>query len=748
MSGLLNHWKRIALTLLPLVFALLHASGLLPLPVLTRLDEIIYDSRLRATMPKVVDERLVILDIDEKSLAEMGRWPWSRNKLAQLVTEVFDRQKAAVMGFDVVFAEPDESSGLKRLKQLATNELRDQPGFGNRLAKLEPQLDYDAAFAQALRGRPVVLGYYFSSDQQSRTSGTLPQPAVTQEAMKGRSVRLTSWNGYGSNIETLAAAAPVAGFFNSITDPDGVVRALPMLGEFKGNYYESLSLAVFRLIAGNPDVEPGFPKDHFLPRSYRALENLTLNKSGMSFSIPVDDRVSALVPFRGKGGPVAGTYQYISVSDVLNQRLAPGSLQGKVVLVGTTAPGLLDLRVTPVGETYPGVEAHANMISGLLDGKLLVRPDYAVGYDVVILLLLGGVLATLPRLSASRTVLVTVVALIVAVSLNSWLYLSAGLVLPLAAALAMTLSGFALNMSFGYFVESRTKRELAKLFGTYVPPELVDVMLKDPENYSMRAQSKELTVLFCDMRGFTNLSERLEPTQLQSLLNSVFNRLSQVISDHHGTIDKYMGDCVMAFWGAPVDQPNHAQLAVQTARALATEVAKINQSHIISGLPPIGVGIGINTGLMAVGDMGSEVRQAYTVIGDAVNLAARLEGLSKVYGTPIVVSEATRNSCSGMVWQELDLVRVKGKENAVSIYCPVCDKAELNENLQDEMKLWTQVLSAYRYQDWESCEVLLFNLQRTSPEKSLYALYAERVASLKLLPNDPQWDGATRFETK
>lgn len=748
MSELLKHWKRVAVTLLPLLFALLHASGVLRLEVLSRLDEIIYDARLRATMPKTQDERIVILDIDEKSLAEVGRWPWGRNKLAQLVDEVFETQKAAILGFDVVFAEPDESSGLKRLKQLAANELRDQPGFGDRLQNLQASLDYDALFAKSLKSRPVVLGYYFSSDRQGRTSGALPAPVMTQKAFQGRQGRFTAWDGYGSNIETISQAAPVAGFFNSITDNDGVVRSLPMVGEFKGAYYESLSLAMFRMIAGSPQVEPGFPREQFLPRSYRALESLVLKRPNQSFAIPVDDKVAALVPYRGRGGPAGGSYQYISATDVLHKKLAAGSLQGKIVLVGTTAPGLLDLRVTPVGETYPGVEAHANMISGLIDGKVLVKPDYAIGYDVLILLVLGLVMALLPRFGAAKAVLVVVSALVMVSALNTWLYLGYGLVLPLASALVMVICGFALNMSYGYFVESRSKRELAKLFGTYVPPELVDVMVLDPSNYSMRAQSKELTVLFCDMRGFTKMSEHMEPSQLQALLNAVFNRLSRIIRQHNGTIDKYMGDCVMAFWGAPVELPNHAELAVRAAMALSAEVKQINLEHQKAGLPEIGVGIGLNTGVMAVGDMGSEVRQAYTVIGDSVNLGSRLEGLSKTYGVDMVVSESTRKACPAVVWQELDKVQVKGKEAAVSIFYPICTKALLSDAQRQELQLWAQALKAYRSQDWDACELALLNVRRMNDKKFLYALFADRIHALKQLPQHSQWDGVTRFETK
>ena len=749
MGLLARHWPRIAITLAPLVFALLHAVGALPIGFLTRLDAILYDARLRASMPRTLDPRVVIVDIDEKSLAEVGRWPWARNRLAAMVDELFDRQQAAIVGFDVVFAEPDDSSGLRRLRELAEGELKETAGFHQRLAQLQASLDYDATFARSLEQRPVVLGYYLTSDRDGRRSGVLPKPVMQRENLQGRPVAFYSFDGYGANIPQLARAAPAAGYFNSITDSDGVVRSIPLVAEHGGAYYESLALAMFRLMAGEPAVEAGFPRDGFVGRGYGGLESIVLKLGPRQLAIPVDDKVATLVPFRGPGGAAGKSFRYVSASDLIAKRLPAGELKDKIILVGTTAPGLLDLRVTPVAETYPGVEMHANLISGLLEGRLYVKPDYAMGYEVVVLLVAGLALAfLLPLLTATVAVLVSggVIALLLA--LNYWLFAAHGLVMPLAAGLAMAGTAFALNMSYGYFVESRSKRELANLFGTYVPPELVDEMVKDPDSYSMKAASKELTVMFCDMRGFTAMSEKMEPTQLQELLNAVFSRLTDIIRANRGTIDKYMGDCVMAFWGAPVDTPNHAELAVKSAVAMSRAVHAINEEHRAQGIPEIGVGIGINTGTMCVGDMGSDIRRSYTVIGDAVNLGSRLEGLSKVYGVDIVVSEAARQQARDFAWQELDRVRVKGKEQAVGIFYPVAPAQDLDPATADELKCWTAFLKAYRAQDWDQCDLQLLNLQRLGAKKYLYDLYSERVTSMRLLPFDPGWDGATNFDTK
>jgi adenylate cyclase len=749
MKTLAKHWPRIAVTLIPVVFALLHAVGVMRMGVLQRLDDIIYDARLRATMPQSLDERIVIVDIDEKSLGEVGRWPWGRNQLAQLVDTLFEQQQIALMGFDVVFAEADHSSGLFRLTELANNEFKDQPGFSERLRQLEPTLNYDAAFVKSLEKRPVVLGYYFTSDRDGRVVGTLPAPVMSKEQLQGRSVRATSWTGYGANLDAMSKAAALSGHFNPIVEGDGVVRSLPLLAEYKGQYYESIALAMFRVLAGLPSIAPGFSNERYLSRDFQGMDRVLLKQGEKSLSIPVDERVATLVPFRGAGGPAGGSFRYISATDILAHRLPAGSLKNKIVLVGTTAPGLLDLRVTPVGEAYPGVETHANLISGLLDGKVLLKPDYALGYEVFVLALSGLILAAwLPLLSAPRAVLLSVGMLATVASINFWMYASYGLVLPIASALVMGVMAFGLNMSYGYFVESRSKRELAQLFGTYVPPELVDEMVKDPDSYTMQASSRELTVMFCDMRGFTKMSESMEPVQLQALLTDVFSRLTSVIRSNRGTIDKYMGDCVMAFWGAPVETADHAQLAVKSAMEMAHAVREINQIHRTRGLPEIGVGIGLNTGTMCVGDMGSNIRRAYTVIGDAVNLGSRLEGLSKAYGVDTVVSESTRNLAPDYAWQELDRVRVKGKAQAVAIFWPMAPVAQLGEDAANELKTWATFLKAYRAQKWDQTDVLMINLMRMNSKKFLYQLYAERVASMRLLPFDPDWDGATNFETK
>ena len=738
-----RHLIRIALGLaLGLVF-LGHSARVYQIPLLNTLDAFVYDSRLRLTTPGGVDERIVILDIDEKSLAEVGRWPWSRDKMAALADRLFDQYGIAILGFDVVFAEADNSSGLTSLENMAANELKGDAGFQSALSGLRRTLNYDLRFAEALHKRPVVLGYYLNADPSQRT-GVLPEPVLPAGTFKGKKIDFTHWGGFGANRAEFQSSALSAGHFNPMVDFDGISRRVPMLVEYEGKYYESLSLAMVRALLGNPPLVPGYPKEALSSRSYNGLEWLDLPTERGTLRIPVDEDVASLIPYRG----VQKSYVYLSAADALAGRLKTEQLKGKIVLLGTTAPGLMDLRATPVGSTYPGVEIHANLVAGMLDATIKQKPPYVLGADVLQVSLCVLILAfLLPVLSPLRAMLLTACGLLLVSALNLYLWQS-GLAMPLASAFSTVFALFALNMSWGYFVESRSKRQFTELFGQYVPPELVDEMARDPERYSMDGKSEELTVLFSDIRGFTSIAERLEPKALAHLMNDYFGAMTRVVQKNRGTLDKYIGDAIMAFWGAPVDDAEHARRAVLTALEMQLELRKLDESFTAHGWPPLHIGIGINTGSMVVGDMGSNVRKAYTVMGDAVNLASRLEGITKQYGVGIIVSDTTKALVRDVVYRELDRVRVKGKDEPVAIFEPLGMVAELSKAAQDELKLWNQALRLYRQQDWEQAELQLYNLSRLSPDRFLYTLYTERIEGYRANPPGENWDGVTTFATK
>ena len=633
LAAIKKHLTRIIIGLVVVLVFLVHVIRLwgLELPLIGNLEAIIYDTRLRLTMPRTVDPRIVILDIDEKSLAEKekggeGRWPWPRDRLALLMDVLFDKYGVAVAGFDVVFAERDESSGIRVLERLSERELREVPQYHSVLKQLKPFLEYDDILARKIKGRPVVMGYIFL-DEGSATSqkkGMLPAPIFTSKSFEGRTVRTTSWGGYTANLDVLQKAAASAGHFNSHTDDDGIVRRVPMLAEYDGKYYEPLSLAMVRVLLGSPPVKALSPDTTALSRKgYPDLEWLDVG----SLRIPVDDAASALVPYRGP----QDSFKYYSIVDVLNERVNAAELKGKIVLIGTTAPGLLDLRATPVGSVYPGVEVHANMIAGMLDGNIKQRPPYVLGAEFILLLASGLAMAmVLPFLSPLISTLVTVAALSLVLVTNLMVFQYGHLVLPLAAGLVMILMLFTLNMAYGFFIEARGMRQITGLFGQYVPPELVDEMARNPEQFNMAPRAVELSVLFSDVRGFTTISESLTPEDLAVYINEYLTTMSLAIRERHrGTLDKYIGDAIMAFWGAPVADPEHAKNAVLAAIDMQSEAKALNEKFKAKGWPTFKIGIGVNSGTMRVGDMGSKIRKAYTVMGDAVNLGSRLQSITK-----------------------------------------------------------------------------------------------------------------------
>jgi adenylate cyclase len=720
-----------------------NAAHFYRLNFIDRLSAILYDYRLRISMPNSVDDRIVILDINEQSLKEEGRWPWSRDRMALLMDQLFDRYGVAVVGFDVVFAEKDNSSGLNVLQKLGQNQLKSDAGFQAALGQIAPQLEYDKLFATKIKNRKVVLGYYLTSQKDHNTSGLLPAPTFPAGAFKNSLIGFTSWNGYGANLPELQSAALSGGHFNPLVDTDGVVRRVPMLVECNGAYYSSLSLAMVQVLLGEPPVTLGYADGK--SSGYSGLEWLELNAANQRYKIPVDHEVASLIPYRGK----QGSFSYISIADVLHDRVDPLKLKDKIVLVGTTAPGLLDMRSTPVSEVYPGVEVHANMIAGMLDQDLKQQPAYMLGAEVLWLLLVGIALSVLlPLLTPMRAILVSIVMFAISQALSQAMWQYADVVMPIANSLVMIALLFALNMSYGYFVESRTKRQITNLFGQYVPGELVDEMSRHPESVSMEGESREMTVLFSDVRGFTTISEGLDPKELSLLMNEFLTPLSRIVYKHRGTIDKYMGDCIMAFWGAPLPDAQHARNAILAGMEMQATMGALQDRFKERGWPPIKIGVGVNTGRVSVGNMGSEVRVAYTVMGDEVNLASRLEGITKQYGVGIIVGQNTKAAVPDFVYRELDHVRVKGKDKPIAIFEPIGLVSEVDKTVQDELKLFHEMRRLYRKQNWEQAELQLMNLQRMSPQTELYRIYVERIAYFRKNPPASDWDGVFVFDTK
>ena len=434
---------RVALGLAIVLMLLAHVADRLRVPFIDSLESIIYDARLRLTMPRTQDSRIVILDIDEKSLVEPerggeGHWPWPRDRLALLLDKLFDHYQIAAVGFDVVFAESDQSSGLRVLEKLGAEELKSVPQFQSAFAELRPRLDYDQLFAESMKNRTVVLGFTFLSDPAVK--GAIPSPVLTAADFGPHPPPTEEYAGYTGNLPVFQKNAAAAGHFNPTVDSDGMTRRVPMLAKYKDGYFEPLALAIVRLIVGSPRIQPDIADTFSSAEQIASLDAIRVGP----YTIPLDGRGAALVPYRGP----QGSFAYHSLVDVLNNRVDVNELRGKIALVGASAPGLLDLRATPVDRAYPGVEIHANLIAGMLDQNIKHTPPYAIGAEFVFVLLVGLAMAIwLPMLAPQPALLVTLSLLLLAVGVNLSLFQYVHVVLPLATGLVLILLLFTLNMA-------------------------------------------------------------------------------------------------------------------------------------------------------------------------------------------------------------------------------------------------------------------------------------------------------------
>lgn len=722
-----------------LVFLLLllgQAGGLYPTNFIDRLDAILYDLKVRMSQVKEVDDRIVIADIDEKSLKEIGRWPWSRDKLAEMSTNLFQQYGVAALGFDVIFAEPDQSSGLPVLEKLARGPMAGDANFNASLNRLRDRLDYDGRLAEALASGPAVLGYYFGVNEGQESVGVLPEPLLDCKALADHGIKPVHGTSYSGNLERLQAQTPFAGFFNAMPDFDGVMRRMPIVVEHGGQCYGSLALNLMRAGMGAETLS-------ILPAGQggHAWRPPVLDADGLA--IPLDKQAMALVPYR-----VAGAFPYVSAADIIAGRAPASLLEGRIVIVGSTAPGLLDLRVTPANKAFAGVEIHANLISGILDDTIKWESAGQRGLMVASVLLLGLVLAAaLPWMTPvwSGALAGSLLVLLLGFDLYAWYGLGMSLNI---ASLLLTVAGlFVLNMSWGFFVEARSKAQITRLFGQYVPPELVDEMAKDPARYSLRGESRVMSVLFSDIVGFTSISEKLEAAQLAELLNVYLSAMTRVVQDGKGTIDKYIGDAIMAFWGAPMSDERHAHDAVLAALAMQTALTALNPKLEEKGWPALKIGVGVNTGRMSVGNMGSEFRMAYTVMADAVNLASRLEALTRQYGVGVLVGEATKAECLDITFQIVDRVRVKGKDVPVAIYEPLGLATEMTPERLKEVAQFEAAFQEYQGQRWDDAEIKFMELRKANARK-LYDVYLDRVTHFRFNPPAADWDGVFTFTTK
>lgn len=702
---------------------------------LNRLDFLYYDARfnfslaLKDTREVAQDHKIIILDIDEKSLANEGRWPWSRHKLAELVA-LLAKAGASVVAFDVVFSEPERNPVHEVNQHLANHNINwEIPLRWQQIA------DGDQNFARHMSDMDVVLGYFFQ-DEQNIQVGKLPPPVyklTTEQASTLVSIEKT---GFAANLADFQQLAAGAGFISTFADTDGVIRRSPMVIRHENDLYASFSLATVMSYLLATDIS-------LATERVGNVEVITqIMTAGQSARTDVNGRV--IIPFKGK----KNSFPYLSASDVLKQKIDLSILEGAIVLVGTSVIGLSDLRTTPVGTQYPGVEVHANIIQALLAGEFPYRPEWEAGLTLFILAVLGAILSLLlPKLGPIAALLISLTALSLAVVGNFYAWHSYYLDLPIAAIILLILSLTLLNLAYGFLRESEGKRLLKGMFHQYVPQAHIDRMMADPKAYQFNGESKELTVLFADIRNFTSISESLSAEELKSMLNQYFTPITKIIFDHDGTIDKYVGDMVMAFWGAPLADENHAQNGILAALDMQQATRAISAQFVAKGLPEIHIGIGLNSGIMNVGDMGSSYRRAYTVLGDAVNLGSRLESITKFYGVDILVGERTVELCPQMAFSFIDRIQVKGKDEPIAVYRPLGLLAEVGQDLLVENERFTQAYELYVQQDWQQA-LRAFDALKADYESRLYDVYIERIKHLTGQALAADWDGIFRHTSK
>lgn len=657
-------WAGLALALLGLWHALLA-----PLPLLARLEQATEDWRQQLrSRPANPHPDIAIIDLDEASLQALGHWPWPRERLAALSKELLQRQQVAALGVDLVFPEPTAG---------------------------------DAALAQAWRGQPVLAGFYLTADRGGLRSGQAPRPLF--ELPGPRPAGLVAWNGLAANTAALATAAPQGGFFNVVPDTDGLVRSVPAVAVLDGQAWPSLALAMARQAAGQPAVRPELRSTG--PGQPPLLEALRVQPAGQAPQrLLLDEQGQWRVPYRGPGGPTGGSFRYLSAAQVLAGQLPAGTLRGQLVLLGSSAPGLADLRATPVNPALPGVEIHALMLAGLLNGHLALRPAWAPGYEAGLILLTLAATAWAARRRSPARVLIALASVGAAVLGQALAWQAADRVLPLASALLLGGLYAATLLTRGLLREWTQRRTLQQLFEQYLPPARARALAARGDTQALEASNRELTILFCDLRGFTTLSEHLPPLALREVLNRYFGTVTEIVHRHGGTLDKFIGDAAMAFWNAPTAQPDHAVRAVRAALELAEAAGPLNAHLSTQGLPGVRFGIGLATGIVCVGDLGTPQRRTYTAVGDAVNLAARLEALTRDLGVDLLVADSTRTACgagldTALDWLEVDTCQVKGRRQSVTVFTVLPASSPNRATQQAQVSHWTLALQAARGDD-------------------------------------------------
>lgn len=705
--------------------------------LLQRVEGMLYDIRLLTTLPdemRQFDEKVIIIDIDEKSMREQGRYPWSRSKISELVEKLMSLG-VVVVGFDIFFSEPERNP----VQQIITENTHLDPTLSHQIKSLSSSVDADKIFSNTLSDSEVVLGFLF--DNKAQSTGTLPETVIDWEVSAQQHSEIGVFSSAIGNIPIIQSAASGAGFINSVPDSDGFIRKASLVLNHNDILYPSLALEVARVYTLSDSIKA-------VSKSSEGISWL----QGLSFGkklIPTNEKGQVIIPYKGR----KYSFPYISATDVLNNRVTEETLEGTIAFIGTSAVGLADLRTTSVGVQYPGVEIHANVFESLIHPEILpVEPDITLAI-LFSLLIFTGLILSVSMVSQGPVVILVIctLAFTLHITLNWYLWIVVNISLPLFQVLLLISILSLYYSATGFFNEANKRKVIKDMFDQYVPPAYIDKLLHANKGLALKSERRHMSVLFADIRNFTTLSEQFSAEELSDFMQLYLTEVTGIIFNNHGTIDKYVGDMVMAFWNAPLDDDHHAYNAVITASSMITATEKLTVNFKEKGWPEIKIGIGISTGEMNVGDMGSNYRKAYTVLGDSVNLGSRLESLTKYYGVDTLINDDCYEQVrkANIVCRKIDVVKVKGKSNAVSIYQPIGLATEISDEVTADLALHRQAIAYYLAGDWLNATTLFSQLKNsTTLSTNIYDIYLARLNSLNgTLPSE-SWNGVFSHKEK
>jgi len=707
-----------------------------------------------------------IADIDEKALAKFGQWPWSRITVAK-VTDRLRELGAAVIAFDVLFAEPDRTSP----QALAAN-LPDDPNFQQAKVEMNALPDPDAILAKSIAQVPTALGFALL-DYDPKRAEARPAPVGGFSTLGDSPLYFAPTMPHVvTALPVLQAAASGNGAVNALADQDGVIRRVPLVLGYKPEAVDTAPDALLPSL-GLEAIRLAFQGRSFTIRSSHAsaetFASLVANGIGAIRIEGIPDGGPSIIIKTDRGGELLlhdtghQEARFVSIADIFEPDFPRSKVEGQIVLVGTTVEGLKDIQTSPLESRIAGVEIHAETIEQILETAMtgalpLVRPYWSDAAEKAFLIAFGLlVIAIANRAGAVLSVSIAVAALIIAFGGSWWLFTAHGwLVDPLypggtGVALVMVAS------TITYIRTEREKRHIRGAFSLYLSPEMVNRVAEHPELLKLGGENREITVMFTDIRGFTKLSEGLDPQGLTHVINAFLTPMSNLIKDHGGTIDKYIGDCIMAFWNAPLDVPHHAREAVRTAVEMRRTLKRLNEQFAAeaqtTGKEPVKLkaGVGLNTGIGCVGNMGSEQRFAYSALGDTVNTASRLESLSPAYFVDLVFSEQTAKDAADFALLELDQVKVKGKAIPIRLFtCLGFEAYAARPEYKALRERHERMLAAYRAQDWDGAEQARNACLEVAPERlrPFYGLYEKRIAEFRADPPGADWDGVYVAKSK